>query len=119
MESILAVADNSGAKLVKCIGVIRSAWRHGATIGNEIRVSIQKALPDSKIKPGEVKSAVLVRVRMPIKRSDGSTLKFESNAVVLINNQGDPIGTRIFGPVARELRGLGYLKILSIAEEVV
>lgn len=119
MGSILQVADNSGARLVKCIGVIKSAWRHGATIGNQIRVSIREAIPTSKVKPGEVKSAVLVRVKMPVKRPDGSVLRFEHNSVVLINNQGDPIGTRIFGPVARELRALGYLKIVSIAEEVV
>jgi len=112
------VADNSGAKLLRCIKVLGGSKRRYASIGDIIVVSIKEAIPRSKVKKGDVKKAVIVRTKKEIKRSDGSTIKFDENSAVLINEQGEPIGTRIFGPVARELRAKKYVKIISLAPEV-
>jgi large subunit ribosomal protein L14 len=116
VEATLKAADNSGAKIVQCIKVLRNA--KSATIGDVIIVSIKSALPNSKVKKGEVHSAVIVRTKKEILRSDGSTIKFDSNAVVIINKQHEPIGTRVFGPVTRELRQKQFMKIVSLAPEV-
>lgn len=118
MQSKLAVADNSGAQLVQCIKVLGGSKRRTATIGDVIVVSIKKAIPRGKVKKGDVHKAVIVRVSKEIKREDGSSICFDGNACVLINAQGEPIGTRIFGPVTRELRVRGYMKIISLAPEV-
>ncbi len=114
----LDVADNSGAKLLRCIKVLGGSRRRYASIGDIIVVSVKEAIPRSKVKKGDVKKAVVVRTKKEIKRSDGSTIKFDENSAVLINDQGEPIGTRIFGPVARELRAKKYVKIISLAPEV-
>jgi large subunit ribosomal protein L14 len=114
----LEVADNSGAKRLGCIKVLGGSRRRYASIGDIIVVSIKEAIPRSKVKKGDVKKAVVVRTKKEIKRSDGSTIKFDENSAVLINEQGEPIGTRIFGPVARELRAKKYVKIISLAPEV-
>ncbi len=114
----LEVADNSGAKRLRCIKVLGGSKRRYASIGDIIVVSIKEAIPRSKVKKGDVKKAVVVRTKKEIKRSDGSTIKFDENSAVLINEQGEPIGTRIFGPVARELRAKKYVKIISLAPEV-
>ena len=116
VESTLKAADNSGAKIVQCIKVLRNA--KSATIGDVIIVSVKSALPNSKVKKGEVHSAVIVRTKKEILRSDGSTIRFDTNAVVLINKQHEPIGTRVFGPVTRELRKKQFMKIVSLAPEV-
>lgn len=116
VESNLKVADNSGAKSVQCIKVLRNA--KSATIGDIIIVSIKSALPRSKVKKGEVHSALIVRTTKEILRSDGSTIRFDSNAVVLVNKQHEPLGTRVFGPVTRELRQKQFMKIVSLAPEV-
>jgi large subunit ribosomal protein L14 len=118
MESILDVADNSGAKVVQCIKVLGGSKRRYAGLGDVIVVSIRDALPGSKVKKGERAKAVVVRTRREYRRADGSYIKFDDNSAVLINAQQDPIGTRIFGPVARELRGRGFMKIVSLAPEV-
>lgn len=112
------VADNSGAKRLRCIKVLGGSRRRYASIGDIIVVSVKEAIPRSKVKKGDVKKAVIVRTKKEIKRSDGSTIKFDENSAVLINEQGEPIGTRIFGPVARELRAKKYVKIISLAPEV-
>jgi large subunit ribosomal protein L14 len=118
MRSILEVADNSGAKRLGCIKVLGGTRRKYATLGDIIVVSIKDALPNSKIKKGDVARAVIVRTRKEVKRLDGSYIKFDDNSAVLINPQGDPVGTRIFGPVARELRAKRFMKIISLAPEV-
>jgi large subunit ribosomal protein L14 len=119
MKSTLDVADNSGAKSVMCIKPIKASWIDQAAIGDVIVVSIKTADPKGRVKKGDVKKAVLIRTKKQIVRPDGSVIKFDTNSVVLINDQGDPIGTRIFGPVARELRKKRFLKIVSLAEEVI
>jgi large subunit ribosomal protein L14 len=116
--TVLAVADNSGAKRLGCIKVLGGSRRRYASIGDIIVVSIKEAIPRSKVKKGDVKKAVVVRTKKEIKGKDGSTIKFDENSAVLINDQGEPIGTRIFGPVARELRAKKYVKIISLAPEV-
>jgi large subunit ribosomal protein L14 len=117
-ESRLSVADNSGAKEVLCIRVLGGTKRRYASIGDQIVVSVKNALPNGNIKKGAVSRAVVVRTRKEIRRNDGSYIKFDDNAVVLLNNAGEMIGTRIFGPVARELREKQYMKIVSLAPEV-
>jgi large subunit ribosomal protein L14 len=117
-ESILDSADNSGAKKLMCIKVLGGTRRKYASVGDVIVVSIKEAIPDSKVKKGEVKRGVIVRTRKEISRQDGSYIRFDQNSVVLINEAGEPIGTRIFGPVARELRAKKFMKIISLAPEV-
>jgi large subunit ribosomal protein L14 len=117
-ESRLEVADNSGAKQVMCIKVIGGSKRRYASVGDVIIVSIKDAVPRGKVKKGDVHRAVIVRTSQAIKRADGSLISFDKNAAVLINKQGEPIGSRIFGPVTRELRSSGYMKIISLAPEV-
>ena len=118
MQSNLFVADNSGARKIQCIKVLGGSKRRSASIGDIIVVSIKDAIPRGKVKKGEVKKAVIVRTSSNIKRKDGSIIRFDKNAAVLVNNEGEPIGTRIFGPVVRELRGKGFMKIVSLAPEV-
>jgi large subunit ribosomal protein L14 len=118
METNLDVADNSGARRVQCIKVLGGSKRRTASIGDVIVVAIQDAIPRGKVKKGDVHRAVIVRTAFGIKRMSGEQIRFDSNAVVLINKQGEPIGTRIFGPVTRELRNKGYMKIISLAAEV-
>jgi large subunit ribosomal protein L14 len=118
-ETILDVADNSGAKRVLCIKVLGGSRRRYAGLGDVIVVSVQEALPTAKVKKGEVAKAVVVRTRREYQRSDGSYIKFDTNSAVLINAQLEPVGTRIFGPVARELRSKKFMKIISLAPEVV
>lgn len=116
--SILDVADNSGAKKVQCIRVMGGSRRRYAGLGDVIVVSVKEALPDGNVKKGAVAKAVVVRTRKDQRRSDGSCIRFDQNAVVIINNQLEPVGTRIFGPVARELRWKEFMKIISLAPEV-
>jgi large subunit ribosomal protein L14 len=118
MQTNLEVADNSGAKRVMCIKVLGGSKRRYATIGDVIVVSVKEAMPRGRVKKGDVRKAIVVRVAKDIKRKDGSTIRFDSNAAVLINNTGEPIGTRIFGPVPRELRAKNHMKIISLAPEV-
>lgn len=118
-ESQLKVADNTGAKRVKCFKVIGGSKRRYATVGDIIICSVRDAEPDSSVKKGEVVRAVIVRTRRYIRRPDGSWLRFDSNSCVLIDEKGNPKGTRIFGPVAREVRDRGYVKISSLAPEVI
>ena len=118
MQSILQVADNSGAKRVMCIKVLGGSHRRYAGIGDIIKVSIKDAIPRGKVKKGDVYSAVIVRTAHGVRRNDGSKIRFDINAAVLLNNKLDPIGTRIFGPVTRELRGEKFMKIISLAPEV-
>jgi large subunit ribosomal protein L14 len=117
-ESRLAVADNSGAKEVLCIRVLGGTGKRYATIGDKIVVTVKNALPSGNIKKGTVSKAVIVRTKKENRRQDGSYIRFDDNAVVLLNNVGEMIGTRIFGPVARELREKQYMKIVSLAPEV-
>lgn len=117
-ESRLEVADNSGAKELLCIKVLGGSKRKYASIGDVIVVSIKNALPRGKVKKGDVHRAVIVRTRQSIKRPDGSEIQFDKPAAVLVNKSNEPIGTRIFGPVTRELRNLGFMKIISLAPEV-
>ena len=119
IRSVLEIADNSGAKKAAMIGVIGRRGKRIAQIGDVITASIKEAIPNGNVKKGEVVKAVVVRTRSPIQRKDGSIVKFSSNAVVLIDNNQNPRGTRIFGPVARELRDRAFMKILSLAPEVV
>lgn len=119
IRSILEIADNSGAKKAACIKVIGRQGRKYASVGDVITASVKEIIPEGTVKKGEVVRAVVVRTRSPIRRLDGSTVRFNSNAVVLIDNQKNPRGTRIFGPVARELREKEFTKILSLAPEVV
>ena len=118
MRTILDCADNSGAKRVQCVKVIGGSRRRYASIGDVIVVSIKEALPGAKVKKGDTARAVVVRTRREQSRADGSYIKFDENSAVLINLQFEPIGTRIFGPVARELRGKKFMKIISLAPEV-
>ena len=118
MRSILEVADNSGAKRVQCIKVLGGSRRRYAELGDVIVVSVKEALPGTKVKKGDVHQAVIVRTSFPVRRPDGSAIRFDRNAAVLINKQQEPIGTRIFGPVVRELRGRKFMKIISLAPEV-
>ncbi|EDN70863.1 Ribosomal protein L14 [Beggiatoa sp. PS] len=118
MQSVLEVADNSGARRLKCIKVLGGSKRRYANIGDIIKVSIKEAIPRSKVKKGEVYSAVVVRTRKGVRRGDGSVIRFDSNAAVLLNNQLQPMGTRIFGPVTRELRSERFMRIISLAPEV-
>ena len=118
MTSVLDVADNSGAKKVFCIKVLGGTRRRYATIGDVIIVSIREAIPGAKVKKGEVSRAVIVRTKRELARPDGSYIKFDGNSAVLINKENEPIGTRIFGPVARELRAKRFMKIISLAPEV-
>ena len=118
MRTMLEVADNSGAKLVQCIKVLGGSRRRYATIGDVIVVAIKEALPGTKAKKGETAKAVVVRTRREQSRADGSYIKFDENSAVLVNKENEPIGTRIFGPVARELRGKKFMKIISLAPEV-
>jgi len=117
-QSNLEVADNSGARRVMCIKVLGGAGRKFASVGDVIVVSIKEAIPRGKVKKGEVHRAVIVRTRRDIRRADGSTIRFDKNAAVLITKQNEPIGTRIFGPVTRELRAKQFMKIVSLAPEV-
>ncbi|MBC2776893.1 50S ribosomal protein L14 [Parasphingopyxis marina] len=118
MQSVLDVADNSGAKRVQCIKVLGGSKRRTASVGDIIVVSIKEAAPRGKVKKGDVHKAVIVRTRKDVKRADGSTIRFDSNAAVLVNANKEPIGTRIFGPVVRELRAARHMKIISLAPEV-
>jgi len=119
MQTRMDVADNSGAREVMCVKVLGGSHRKTAGIGDVVVVSIKDAIPRGKVKKGDVHKAVIVRTKFATKRADGSTIRFDRNAAVLINNQGEPIGTRIFGPVARELRAKKYMKIVSLAPEVI
>ena len=118
MQSILTAADNSGAKKLMCIKVLGGSKRKYASVGDLIVVSIREALPNSKVKKGDVNRAVIVRTKKEIRRADGSYIKFDVNSAVLVNDAGEPVGTRIFGPVARELRAKKFMKIVSLAPEV-
>ena len=118
MQTVLDVADNSGAKRVACIKVLGGTKRRYATIGDVVVVSVKEALVNSKVKMGEVARAVIVRTKREVKRPDGSYIKFDNNSAVMVSKDGEPIGTRIFGPVARELRGRKFMKIISLAPEV-
>ena len=117
-ETNLTVADNSGARIVQCIKVLGSSKKRSATIGDLIVVSVKEAIPDGKVKKGEVLKAVIVRTKKEIFREDGSKVKFDNNAAVLTDDKGEPLGTRIFGPVTRELRLKKQMKIISLAPEV-
>ncbi|MCK5723398.1 MAG: 50S ribosomal protein L14 [Gammaproteobacteria bacterium] len=118
MQSQLDVADNSGARRVQCIKVLGGSKRRYAAIGDLIKVSIKEAIPRGKVKKGDVYTAVVVRTRKGVRRSDGSLIRFDGNAAVLLNANNQPIGTRIFGPVTRELRSENFMKIISLAPEV-
>ncbi|GIK22376.1 MAG: 50S ribosomal protein L14 [Ignavibacteriota bacterium] len=118
-ETNLIAADNSGAKRVRCIRVLGGSDRRYATLGDTIVVSVKTAMPNGTVKKGEVSRAVIVRTKKEVRRKDGSYIRFDENAVVLINNQNEPKGTRIFGPVARELRERQFMKIVSLAPEVI
>lgn len=117
-QTKLDVADNSGAKRVQCVKVLGGSQRRYASIGDEIIVAVQHALPKSDVKEGEVARAVVVRTRKEVRREDGSYVRFDDNAAVLVDDSGQPLGTRIFGPVARELRTNDYMRIISLAAEV-
>ena len=117
-QSVVEVADNSGARSAMCIKVLGGSKRRYAHVGDVIKVTIKDAVPRGKVKKGEVMLAVVVRTRKGVRRSDGSLIRFDTNAIVLLNNQKQPIGTRIFGPVTRELRSIGFMKIISLALEV-
>jgi large subunit ribosomal protein L14 len=118
MQTNLEVADNSGARRVQCIKVLGGSMRRTATIGDIIVVSVKEAIPRGRVKKGQVMKAVIVRTATAIRRPDGSVIRFDRNAAVLVNNQKEPIGTRIFGPVPRELRAKQHMKIISLAPEV-
>jgi large subunit ribosomal protein L14 len=118
VESVLDVADNSGAKTVKCIKVLGGSRRRYASVGDIIVVSIREAMPNSKVRKGDTAKAVVVRTKRELRREDGSYIKFDGNSAVIINAQKEPVGTRIFGPVARELRAKRFMKIVSLAPEV-
>jgi large subunit ribosomal protein L14 len=118
VESVLEVADNSGARKVQCIKVLGGSKRRYAYVGDIIKVSVKETIPNSKIKKGSVMQAVIVRTAKEVRRPDGSYIRFDNNAAVLVNAQREPVGTRIFGPVARELRAKQFMKIVSLAPEV-
>ena len=118
MQTILGAADNSGARRLMCVKVLGGSKRRYAGVGDVIKVSVKEAIPRSKVKKGELYNAVVVRTKKGVRRADGSLIRFDSNAAVLLNNQLQPIGTRIFGPVTRELRNENFMKIVSLAPEV-
>ncbi|NLO79278.1 MAG: 50S ribosomal protein L14 [Xanthomonadaceae bacterium] len=118
MQTVLNAADNSGARLLKCIKVLGGSRRRYANVGDIIKVSVKDAIPRGRVKKGEVYNAVVVRTRKGVRRPDGSVIRFDSNAAVLLNNQLQPIGTRVFGPVTRELRNERFMRIISLAPEV-
>jgi large subunit ribosomal protein L14 len=118
MQTVLEAADNSGARRLMCVKVLGGSKRRYAGVGDVIRVSVKEAIPRGKVKKGEMYLAVVVRTRKGVRRQDGSLIRFDTNAAVLLNNQHQPIGTRIFGPVTRELRGEKFMKIISLAPEV-
>ena len=118
-ETVLNVADNSGARKVLCIKVLGGSKRRYAQIGDVIKVTVKDAIPRGKVKKGEICNALIVRTRKGVRRSDGSLIRFDSNAAVLLDNKREPLGTRVFGPVTRELRAGNYLKIISLAPEVI
>jgi len=118
VESNLDVADNSGARRVQCIKVLGGSKRKYASVGDTIVVAVQEAIPKGRVKKGQVMKAIIVRTAFPIRRADGSVIRFDRNAAVLIDAQGQPVGTRIFGPVTRELRARNHMKIVSLAPEV-
>ena len=115
---MLTVADNSGARRVKCFHVLGGTRRRYASVGDVVVVSVKEALPNATVKKGEVRRAVIVRTRKEIRRTDGTYIRFDDNAAVIINDAGEPVGTRIFGPVPRELRAKGFMRIISLAPEV-
>ena len=119
MQSVLSVADNSGAKKVQCIKVLGGSKRRYAGIGDIVKISVKEAIPNGRVKKGDVYNAVIVRTAKGVRRNDGSLIRFDSNAAVLLNQQLQPIGTRIFGPVTRELRTERFMKIISLAPEVI
>ena len=118
MQSNLDVADNSGARRVQCIKVLGGSKRKYASVGDIIVVSVKEAIPRGRVKKGDVRKAVVVRTAKEVRRDDGTAIRFDSNAAVILNNTGEPIGTRIFGPVVRELRSKNFMKIISLAPEV-
>ena len=118
MQSRMNVADNSGAREVQCIKVLGGSHRRTANVGDVVVVSVKEAIPRGKVKKGDVRRAVIVRTKFGLQRKHGEKIRFDTNACVLISNNGEPIGTRIFGPVTRELRAGGYMKIISLASEV-
>jgi large subunit ribosomal protein L14 len=118
MQTRLDVADNSGARVVQCIKVLGGSHRRYAQVGDIIKVSVKEAIPRGKVKKGDVYNAVVVRTRKGVRRADGSLIRFDNNAAVILNNKLEPIGTRIFGPVTRELRSERFMKIISLAPEV-
>ncbi|MGL6160576.1 50S ribosomal protein L14 [Microbulbifer sp.] len=118
-ESYLEVADNSGARRVMCIKVLGGSHRRYAGVGDIVKVTVKEAIPRGKVKKGQVMNAVVVRTKKGVRRADGSLIKFDDNAAVLLNQQHAPVGTRIFGPVTRELRGEKFMKIISLAPEVI
>jgi large subunit ribosomal protein L14 len=117
-ETLLTVADNSGARRVKCFHIPGGTRRRYASVGDVVVVSVKEALPNGAVKKGDVRRAVVVRTRKEIRRADGTYIRFDDNAAVIINDAGEPVGTRIFGPVPRELRAKGFMKIISLAPEV-
>lgn len=118
MQSVLDVADNSGARKVQCVKVLGGSRRRYAGIGDIIKISVKEAMPNSRVRKGDVFNAVVVRTRKGVRRNDGSLIRFDRNAAVLLNNQFQPVGTRIFGPVTRELRTERFMRIISLAPEV-
>ena len=118
MQTNLDVADNSGAKRVQCIKVLGGSKRRYASVGDVIVVSVKEAIPRGRVKKGDVRKAVVVRTAKEVRRDDGTAIRFDSNAAVILNNTNEPLGTRIFGPVVRELRGKNFMKIISLAPEV-
>ena len=118
MQTNLDVADNSGARRVQCIKVLGGSKRKYASVGDVIVVSVKEAIPRGRVKKGDVRTAVVVRTSKEVRREDGTAIRFDSNAAVILNNSGEPIGTRIFGPVVRELRAKNFMKIISLAPEV-
>ena len=118
MQTNLDVADNSGARRVQCIKVLGGSHRRYASVGDIIVVSVKEAIPRGRVKKGAVRKAVVVRTAKEVKREDGTSIRFDQNAAVILNNQGEPVGTRIFGPVVRELRAKNFMKIISLAPEV-
>ena len=118
MQTNLDVADNSGARRVQCIKVLGGSKRKYASVGDVIVVSVKEAIPRGRVKKGDVRKAVVVRTSKEVRREDGTAIRFDSNAAVILNNSGEPIGTRIFGPVVREFRAKNFMKIISLAPEV-
>ena len=118
MQTNLDVADNSGARRVQCIKVLGGSKRKYASVGDVIVISVKEAIPRGRVKKGDVRKAVVVRTSKEVRRDDGTAIRFDSNAAVILNNSGEPIGTRIFGPVVRELRAKNFMKIISLAPEV-